>query len=210
MPKKRNDFASALLFLSPTLVVFSAFVVFPVFFSFFLSFHKWNMFSSDRPFVGLENYAAVFASSEFWMVLKNTFLYTVCTVPLNMALALLVAYFLNKNIAGKKLLRTAFFAPVIMSWVGAAVIWRWVYEPNFGLLNYCLSWVGIPSVNWLNDQTAAMFALIGMGVWKSFGVNMVIFSAGLQGIPTHYYEAAAIDGAGSWKKFWRITFPLLS
>jgi len=90
------------------------------------------------------------------------------------------------------------------------VIWRWVYEPNFGLLNYVLSFVGIPSINWLNEPTAAMFALIIMGVWKSFGVNMVLFSAGLQGIPEQYYEAAQIDGAGKGRQFWNITLPLLS
>ncbi len=207
---KKREGLSALLFLSPTLVIFSLFVVFPVFFSFYLSFHKWNMFSPDRPFVGLENYLQIVRNPEFWGVLKNTFIYTLGTVPLNMALSLVIAWFLNKKLAGRRILRTAFFAPVVMSSVAAAVIWRWVYEPNFGVLNYCLGLLGIPSVNWLNDPAAAMFALIVMGVWKTFGVNMVLFSAGLQGIPDHYYEAAEIDGAGRWAKFWNITLPLLS
>jgi len=205
-----REAVSGLWFLSPTLVVFSTFVLFPVFFSLFLSFHKWNMFSADRQYVGLENYAAVLRNPEFWSVLTNTVVYTLGTIPLNMSLALLVAYALNKRIVGKRWLRTAFFAPVVMSSVAAAVIWRWVYEPNFGLLNWFLGLFGIPAVNWLNDPTAAMFALIVMGVWKTFGVNMVLFSAGLQGIPEHYYEAAAIDGAGRWSKFWNITVPLLS
>lgn len=201
---------SAILFLSPTLLVFSAFILFPVLFSFYLSFHKWNMFSQERAFVGLENYTRVLQSAEFWSVLKNTAVYTLGTVPLNMAFALLVAYFLHKKVFGKKFLRTAFFTPVIISAVAAAVIWRWIYEPNFGLLNYFLSWFGLPSVNWLNDPTAAMSALIIMGVWKTFGVNMVLFAAGLEAIPQHYYEAAEIDGAGKWSKFWKITLPLLS
>lgn len=201
---------SAVLFLSPTLLVFSVFVVFPVFFSFYLSFHTWNMFSSESAYVGLDNYARILRSAEFWEVLKNTAFYTVGTIPLNMILALTTAVWLNRKIAGKRFLRTAFFAPVVMSFVAAAVIWRWVFEPNFGLLNYCLSWFGIPAVNWLNDPTAAMFALIIMGTWKTFGVNMVLFSAGLQAIPGHYYEAAEIDGAGKWHKFWNITIPLLS
>jgi multiple sugar transport system permease protein len=209
-PKSRTDLPSALAFLSPTLLVLSAFVFFPVVFSFYLSFHSWNMFSSSAPFVGLGNYSAIVQNPEFWSVLKNTAFYTLGTVPLNMALSLVIAFFLNKNLAGKKFLRTAFFAPVIMSSVAAAVIWRWVYEPSFGLLNYCLSWAGIPAVNWLNNPTSAMFALVVMGVWKSFGFNMVLFSAGLQGIPTHYYEAAQIDGAGRWHQFWNITIPLLS
>jgi multiple sugar transport system permease protein len=199
-----------MLFLSPTLLVFSAFVVFPVFFSFYLSFHTWNMFSAESSFVGLDNYARIFRSAEFWEVLKNTAIYTLGTIPLNMAIALGLAMLLHRKVAGKKILRTALFAPVIMSSVAAAVIWRWVYEPNFGLLNHFLSWFSIPPVNWLNDPTAAMFALIMMGTWKTFGVNMVLFSAGLQGIPEHYYEAAEIDGAGPLRKFWNITLPLLS
>jgi multiple sugar transport system permease protein len=200
----------AYAFLSPTLVVFCAFVLFPVVFSLYLSFHKWNMFSSDTSYVGLDNYARILANPEFWSVLKNTLIYTLGTVPVNMALALLVAYYLNKKIAGKKFLRAAFFTPVVISPVAAAVIWRWIYEPNFGLLNYMLSWFGVPSVNWLNDPTAAMSALIVMGVWKTFGVNMVLFAAGLAGIPEHYYEAAELDGAGRWARFWHITIPLLS
>jgi multiple sugar transport system permease protein len=206
----KSDLAGALAFLSPTLIVLSAFVFFPVVFSFYLSFHSWNMFSARASFVGLGNYAAILGNPEFWSVLKNTAVYTVGTVPLNMAISLGIAFFLNKKLAGKKFLRTAFFAPVVMSSVAAAVIWRWVYEPSFGLLNYCLSWFGIPAVNWLNNPTSAMFALIVMGVWKTFGFNMVLFSAGLQGIPDHYYEAAQIDGAGRWKQFWNITIPLLS
>ena len=206
----RKDLWSALAFLSPTLAVLSAFVFFPVVFSFYLSFHSWNMFSASQSFVGLGNYSAIIQNQEFWSVLKNTTFYTIGTVPLNMAISLGIAFFLNKKLVGKKLLRTMFFAPVIMSSVAAAVIWRWVYEPSFGLLNYCLSWFGIPAVNWLNNPTSAMFALIAMGVWKSFGFNMVLFSAGLQGIPDHYYEAAQIDGAGRWRQFWNITIPLLS
>lgn len=198
------------MFLSPTLIVFSVFVVFPVIFSFYLSFHKWNMFSAGTSFVGLDNYAATLANPEFWTVLKNTAAYTLGTVPLNMLVSLGAAYILNKKLIGKRLLRTALFIPVIMSPVAAAVVWRWVYEPNFGLLNYTLSFFGVPSINWLNDPTAAMFALIIMGVWKSFGVNMVLFSAGLQGIPEQYYEAAQIDGAGRGRQFWNITLPLLS
>jgi multiple sugar transport system permease protein len=127
-----------------------------------------------------------------------------------MALSLWVAYLLNKKLKGKKFLRTAFFAPVIISPVAAAVIWRWMYDPNFGLVNYLISFLGIGSINWLNEPTAAMFALIIMGVWKTFGINMILFSAGLQGIPDNYYEAAELDGAGKWAKFYHITIPMLA
>lgn len=207
---RKGDGLSALLFLSPTLVVFTTFILFPVIFSFYLSFQKWNMFSSESTFVGLDNYIRMFQSEEFWQVLKNTAVYTFGTIPLNMGFSLLVAYALNKKIIGKKFLRTAFFAPVIISPVAAAVIWRWLYDPNFGLINWFIGLFGINPINWLNDPTAAMFALIIMGVWKTFGYNMVLFSAGLQGIPETYYEAALIDGASGWTRFWKITIPLLS
>lgn len=207
---KKNDGVSAIFFLTPTVIIFVTFILFPVIFSFYLSFHEWNMFSNEATYVGLDNYSKMFQSEEFWSVLKNTGIYTLGTVPLNMALALLVAIALNKKIKGKKFLRTAFFAPVIISPVAAAVIWRWIYDPNYGLLNYGISFFGVDSINWLNDPTAAMFALIIMGVWKTFGINMVLFSAGLQGIPETYYEAAEIDGAGKWSKFWKITVPMLA
>lgn len=207
---KKGDGLSAILLLSPTLVIFSAFILFPVFFSFYLSFHKWNMFSGDTTFIGLDNYIRMFKSEEFWNVLKNTAVYTLGTIPLNMIFSLFIAYVLHKKVIGKKFLRTAFFAPVIISPVAAAVIWRWLYDPNFGLINWFIGLFGINPINWLNEPAAAMVALIIMGVWKTFGINMVLFSAGLQGIPENFYEAAEIDGAGSWKKFWNITIPLLA
>lgn len=201
---------SALLFLSPTIFIFSVFILFPVVFSFFLSFQKWNMFSPDKSFIGLSNYIQLFQDQEFWGVLRHTLVYTVFTVPLNIIISLAIAMALNKVTVGKKWLRTAFFAPVVISPVAAAVIWRWMYDPNFGLVNYGLSIFGIDPINWLYQSSSAMAAIIIMGVWKTFGINMVLFSAGLQGIPDTYYEAADIDGASSWTKFWRISVPLLA
>ncbi|RKY51233.1 MAG: sugar ABC transporter permease [Candidatus Neomarinimicrobiota bacterium] len=206
----RKNFITGILFLTPTLVIFSMFILFPVLFSFFLSFHKWNMFSSSQSFIGFANYQRLLTDPEFWQVLKQTIMYTLGTVPLNMVIALFLAMMLNKKIKGKSFLRTAFFTPVIISPVAAALIWRWIYDPNFGLLNYATGLFGIPPVNWLNDSRAAMAALIIMGVWKTLGINMVLFSAGLQGIPDTYYEAAEMDGAGRWSKFWNITLPMLT
>ncbi len=206
----RKEWISALLFLSPTLVIVSVFIFFPIVFSFYLSFHEWNMFGGSREFVGLANYARLLGSGEFWQVFGTTTVYTIATVPLNMAIALAAAIFLERKLRGKKFLRAALFTPVIISWVAAAVIWRWVFHPNIGLLNHALELLGIPAVNWVNDPTAALFSMIIVGVWKTFGINMILFSAGLAGIPNHYYEAAEIDGAGPIAKFWRITVPLLS
>lgn len=206
----KRDGVSAFFFLSPTLVIFITFIIFPVFFSFYLSFHQWNMFSAEKTFIGLNNYTRMFGDPEFWMVLKNTIIYTLGTVPLNMILSLMIAVALNQKLVGRPVLRTAFFAPVIISPVAAAVIWRWMLDPNFGLVNYLLDLVGINPINWVNNPTPAMASLIFIGVWKTFGINMVLFSAGLQGIPSHYYEAADIDGAGKWSQFRHITLPLLS
>ena len=207
---KKGGLWTALLFLSPTLVVVTTFIVFPILFSFYLSFHQWNLFQSSHEFIGVENYVRMFSDAEFWLVFRNTIVYTIATVPVNMALSLMVAFLLNKKIAGKKFLRAAFFTPVIISSVAAAVIWRWVFDPNLGLVNYAIQALGFSAVNWFNEPAAAMTALVIVGVWKSFGVNMILFAAGLSGIPEHYYEAAEIDGAGAWGKFWRITVPLLS
>lgn len=206
----RGDGFAAFLFLSPTIIIFGAFIIFPVIFSFYLSFHQWNMFGTERTFIGFANYSQLLNSPEFWQVFKNTIVYTVGTVPVNMMLALAVAYVLNKKLIGKKFLRTAFFTPVIISWIAAAVIWRWLFEPNYGLINHVIGWFGVSQVNWLNDPSMAMIALIIVGVWKTFGFNMILFSAGLQAIPEHYYEAAQIDGANKLSQFWNITIPLLS
>ncbi|MFA7289138.1 MAG: sugar ABC transporter permease [Melioribacteraceae bacterium] len=208
--KKNKDGLAAAGFLTPTLIIFGTFILFPVFFSFYLSFQNWNAFSWSGTFVGFDNYTRMVQTKEFWDVLKNTLIYTIGTVPLNMIVSLMIAYGLNQKLKGKKFLRTLFFAPVVVSPVAAALIWRWLYDPNFGLINYSLGAVGIDAINWLNDPSAAMFALIGMGVWKTFGTNMVLFAAGLNAIPESYYEAATIDGAGAWSKFWNITIPLLS
>ena len=197
-------------FLSPTLLIFGVFIIFPILFSFYLSFTQWNLFGGNPSFIGLDNYARMVNDAEFWEVFAHTGIYTVGTVPLNMILALAVAFFLNKQVIGKPFLRAAFFSPVVISAVAAAVVWRWVFDPNLGLANYALEALGFTAVNWSNSPTAAMVALIIVGVWKSFGVNMVLFAAGLAGIPKHYYEAAQIDGANGWQRFWHITLPLLA
>jgi len=206
----RREGLTAFLFLSPTLLVFGVFVVFPILFSFYLSFQQWNLFADDHAFVGLANYGAVFSDPEFWQVFWNTTVYTVATVPLNMVLALGVAVLLERRVRGKRLLRAAFFTPVVVSSVAAGVIWRWVFDPNLGLANVALTAVGLPAVDWTANAAAAMAALIIVGVWKTFGINMVLFAAGLSAIPSHYYEAAAIDGARSWSQFRHITLPLLA
>lgn len=207
---RKGDGMIAMLFLSPTIVIVGIFIIFPIFFSFYLSFQEWNLFAPDHQFVGLANYRAVFGDPEFWLVFKNTAVYTFVTVPINMVLALGVAYLLEQKVYGKRFLRAAFFTPVVISAVAAAVIWRWVFDPNLGLMNAVLQGVGLSAINWTTEGSAAMAALIIVGVWKTFGINMILFAAGLSGIPTQYYEAAEIDGAGRWSRFYNITLPLLA
>jgi multiple sugar transport system permease protein len=143
-------------------------------------------------------------------VLWNTFYYTIVNVPLNMTIALGVAVLLNQKLRWVSIYRAAYFLPVVSSTVAASLIWTWLFSPNFGPINYFLEGIGIPGPAWLGSTTWAMPAVIIMSVWKGFGINMLIFLAGLQGIPQELEEAAMIDGANRWQRFWRVTWPLLT
>jgi len=146
----------------------------------------------------------------FWISLKNTLLFSLVGVPLNIALALLTAVILNQQfIRFKALFRIGFFIPVITTMVAVAVVWRWLYNPEFGIFNYFLSCVGLSPQNWLSDTTLVLPSLILMAVWKGFGYNMIVFIAALQSIPDCLYEAADIDGAGPFQQFVHITIPML-
>lgn len=203
---------SAYLYLLPSLLVFGAFVFFPLFFSFYASFTDWNL-PYKPTFAGLENYRYLFTdelgSRDFFLALRNTFYYAL-GVPLNMAVSLIVAIFLNQRMRGVGLFRTAFFLPTITSTVAISVVWLWIYHPaDYGLANSILLKFGFMPLRWLRDPTLAMPALILMGIWHGMGYNIIIFLAGLQNIPHHLYEAAKIDGAGAWTQFRKITWPLL-
>jgi len=162
-------------------------------------------------YVGLRNYERLFSSPDFWNSMGVTGIYILGTVIPSVIIGLLLAALLNIEwIKGRGLFRTLFYIPVVTSMAAAAVIWGWLYEPNFGLVNYFLSIFGISNIKWLSDPNYALLALIIVGVWKRIGYNMVLFLAGLQTIPKTYYEAAEIDGATPWRKFVNITLPLLS
>jgi len=208
-PRWRRDLAWAAFFIAPSLAGFVAFVLFPVFFSLGLSTLEWNLLTPPV-WVGLQNYVRILHDQFFWRVMGNTVYYTAGTVPLGVALSLALALALNYRLPGKLALRTVYFMPVVSSTVAVAMVWRWIYNTDFGLLNTFLRRLGIPPVGWLTTTTWAMPAVILMSVWKSLGYGMVIFLAGLQAIPHTYYDAAAVDGASGWQRFWRITLPLLS
>ena len=204
---------SAYLFLLPSLIVFAAFVFFPLFFSFYASLTRWNL-PYQPSFIGLENYRYIFTDEfgapEFLRSIRNSGYYAL-GVPLNIAVSLSIALLLNQRLKAVSLFRTAYFLPTITSTAAISVVWIWIYHPaDYGLLNSILLKLGLSSLRWLRDPQLAMPALILMGLWRGMGYNIIIFLAGLQSIPTSLYEAAEIDGAGSWARFWKVTLPLLS
>jgi multiple sugar transport system permease protein len=204
-----KDGTWALIFLLPHLLLFLAFMLFPVIGSFLLSFTSWDLLG-DIEWVGLNNYIDLTKDAIFIEVFWNTLYFTVISVPIGIFLSLLLAIALNQKIRGIKFYRAAYFLPVISSMVAVAVIWQWIYNPEYGLINFGLSLVGIDGPNWLSSETWAMPAIILTSIWKGLGFSMLIFLAGLQGIPDSYYEAADLDGASFVDKFRHITVPLLS
>jgi multiple sugar transport system permease protein len=203
---------TAYLFLSPGLVLFFTFTLFSIIFSFYLSFHEWNILDPAKPYVGLENYRDLAEDDRFGRAVINTAYFTFASIPLTMALGLGVALLLDQQIRARGLFRTLYYLPVITPLVVASIIWKWVYNADYGFLNYYLQQAGIIDhpLFWLSDKNLAMPAVIGMNVWKGVGFDMVVFLAGLQAIPSELYEAAKVDGAGAWQRFRRITLPLLS
>jgi len=207
----RRDW-SGYLFILPTLVIFTVFVVFPVLFTFYVSFHDWPLLTGpgqERAYLGLDNYRRVVTDPDFRKSFWNTVYYVGGSVPTGMLLSLAMALLLNTGLRGMTWYRTSFFTPVVTAGVAVGLLWRWVFNTDYGLLNYALHGVGLPTAPWLDSTKLAMPAVIIASVWKGLGWGMVIFLAGLQGIPEHLYEAAKLDGASSWRQFRHITFPLL-
>ncbi len=203
---------TAYLFLSPGLLLFGVFTAFSVGYAFYLSFHEWNILEPQKPFVGLDNYQRLLEDKRFREAVVNTVYYTVVSVPLTVVVGLLIALLLNNQIRARGLFRTLFYLPVITPLVIAAIIWKWVYQGDYGLLNYYLIKLHLidEPLLWLSDKRLAMPAVILMSVWKSVGFAMVVYLAGLQAIPQDFYDAAKVDGAGALRRLRDITIPLLS
>ena len=182
--------------------------IYPIFYNLFLSFTRYELFEAPR-FVGLKNYRYVFENDVVRQSILNTVLFTVEAVPLGTALALVVAKLLDENFYGKLMFRTLYYLPVISSVVVSAMIWRWLFNPQQGLLNTFLGYVGIAPQTWLSDPNLALPSLVIVTVWGSIGGNMIIFLAGLQDIPSEVLEAAKVDGANALQRFVRITVPLM-
>jgi multiple sugar transport system permease protein len=180
-----------------------------------LAFYQWDNLTPPR-FVGLANWDQLFHDELFWKALRNTLFYVVGSVPTGVILALGLALIVNARLPGIGLFRTVYFTPVVTSTVAVALVWTWVYDSNYGLLNYVIEQIGklvglkIKPIAWLNDPRTAMPAIIAMSVWKGLGYNMIIFLAALQNVPRELYEAAAIDGANRFRQFWHVTLPSIS
>lgn len=201
----------AFVMLSPNLVGFLMFTLFPVIASLLLSFTSYDILTPPE-WVGLYNYEEMFVYDKIVsQVVRNTLVYTACVVPIGIFLSLMLALALDQKIKFVRIFRSAFFMPVITSAVAVSLVWQWLYNPDFGLLNSFLKMVGVTEPPaWLNSQVYALPAVIVTSIWKNLGYNMLLFLAGLQNISTTYYEAAELDGANGVQRFMHITWPLLS
>ncbi len=205
----RRETIAFYLCISPWLVGFTLFVLGPMLASLFISFTRWDLLSPAK-FVGLQNYQKMFIRDPlFWQSLKVTAIYTSAYVPIELVGGLVLALIMNQKLRFLGVFRTIYYLPSVLPGVAFVVLWMWILHPDVGLVNTLLSYVGIEGPRWLADPDWALPALLIMSLW-GLGRSMVIYLASLKGIPKHLYEAAAIDGAGSWHSFWKITLPMLT
>jgi multiple sugar transport system permease protein len=203
------------LFMAPYLVLFGAFVLLPIVLGLWISLHSWDFTLPGKPFVGLQNYAALFDSTSvqfqpFWNSMQATGIFVVFSVPLLIVVPLLVALVMNERFRGRNLFRATFFAPYVLGVAVVGVLWRFLLDANIGAVNYVVGLVGLPDdVPWLTSLPEAWVALVGVTVWWTLGFNAVIFLAGLQDVPKELYEAAEVDGASAWQRFRNVTLPAL-
>lgn len=202
---------SAYLFIAPGLIIFSVFTLAALIFAFWLTFHRWSIIEPEKPYVGLQNYEDMIHDERFVQATLNTIYFTGASVPLTMIIGLFLAVLLNQPLRGRALFRTAYYLPVVTPFVVSALLWKWLYNGDFGLFNYYLMKGHIidEPLLWLSDQNLAMPAVVLMSIWSGVGFSMVIYLAGLQGIPHELYESATMDGAGAWRRLRYITIPML-
>lgn len=206
---KKDQVVTAALFISPLYLGIIIFYLVPMFQSIFYSFTEWGMFGGYTV-VGLDNYKRLFKDPELIRALKNTFTYALFTVPVAMFIAIFIAVLLNAKIKGKSFYRVIYFLPAVTMTSAIAMIWKWIFNSEFGILNQFLGIFGINGPSWLTDSNWAMISLVVVGIWSSLGTAIVIYLAGLQGISASFYEAAEMDGAGPIRKFFSVTLPLLT
>jgi len=193
---------------SPYLLHLALFVLFPVGFSIALTFHKWNIIS-PMEFIGLDNYRHLVQDRMFWIAIRNTLLFLLIHIPLQLVIALGLAYLLNQRLRLRAFFRAAFFLPVVISGVVVTILWQQLFGLDAGLLNRLLAIGGLPRVEWLSDPSIAIVSIAIMATWKNVGLYVILFLVGLQTVPRRYYEAAEVEGASDWQQFRHITLPAI-
>lgn len=209
-PRARRDAWVFLALALPNLALIAFFTYRPLIANMYYSTLDWTLGSTDATVVGLGNYVEFFTSADAPAVLGTTAIFTVATVGGSMILGLLVAVALNQKTPGRTFARSAVFAPYVLSGVGVGMVWLFIFDPVYGVLSWVLRGIGLASPQWINDPNLALVMVIVVYVWKNLGYCAVVYLAGLQSMPQDIMEAAALDGAGSFKRFWQVTFPLLS
>ena len=202
----RNTFLWGWALILPTVVGLIVLNIYPMIMTFYQSLCKTGDFGRGNIFIGLKNYTKLFSNLSVMQALVNTFKYTIVEVPLSVIIALILAAMLNRNIVGRSVYRTIFFLPMVVAPAAIAMVWRWLYNSQFGLINNVFNL----SVNWISNPSLAVYSIAMIGVWSDIGYNMILFLAGLQEVPRDYYEAADLDGASGIQSFIHITIPMIS
>lgn len=196
-------------FLGPSLIGLMVFIVLPIVSSFWYAFNDWNLLSPPE-FIGLDNFTALLNDRAFWSAMRYTVTFILMYVPVVFTLGLALALLLNQKVRGMLIVRTASFLPVVASWVVVSLIWKWIFNPSYGLFNYGLELLGLSGPAWLFEPRSAVIAMVITSVWKDVGYIALLYLGGLQSISDTFYEAARIDGANRWRCFRHITLPLLT
>lgn len=207
---KKASFRWGMFLVAPTIIGLVILNIIPIFQTIYMSFFEVGAFGRDLSFVGFDNYIRLFQDEQIRQATWNTFKYTLMYVPPTIIISLLLAVLLNQKIAGRGIYRTIYFLPMVAAPAAVTMVWRWLYNKDFGLINYLLNKIGIESIAWIEDPKIALYSIVIIGIWSQIGYCMVLFLSGLQEIPKDYYEAADIDGASWWRKLISITVPLLS
>lgn len=208
--RSRSEFIWGWVFILPTMLGLIILNIIPLFQAAYQSFFKTGAFGKGNIFIGFDNYLRLFGDKDVWQALLNTFKYAIIEVSISIVIAILLAVLLNRKMKARTLYRTIYFLPMVAAPAAVAMVWRWLYNSEFGLLNYIRGTVGLNPINWISNPKIAIIFIALVGVWSVIGYNMVLFLAGLQEIPKDYYEAATIDGASKTRQFFKITLPLIS
>jgi len=208
-PMKTQEWLWGYIFVAPLILGIAVFYMWPVIQTFYFSFTEWGAFNKYS-WSGLKNYERLLQDKVLWGAFRNTLLFVVWSVPLTVIFSIIVAALLNQKVRGLTIYRTLYFLPVVTMPAAVSIVWKWLYNGDYGFINYILSFFNIKGPTWLSDPKFALYAVIVVAVWMAIGNNMIILLSGLQGISSSYYEAAELDGAGPFYKFFNITLPLLT